>query len=135
VLHGEDEANSVVTGTEIHIELLVLHDSNLGVEIVSFPLSQWASQIEPFQHRSEFRSSRVFIIYAQHYRATLRVHRLPTLLKVEEDQMPARQEKQTNGLSARSRTSLYTVSLYGDMFYGLCNRITDSAQGHPVRTL
>src|SRR5580700_9732269 len=61
VLHGEDETNSVVTGTEIHIELLVLHDSNVGVEIVSFPLSQWASQIEPFQHPSEFRSSRASV--------------------------------------------------------------------------
>src|SRR5271165_3640859 len=60
-LHGEDETNSVVTGTEIHIELLVLHDSNVGVEIVSFPLSQWASQIEPFQHPSKFRSSRVSV--------------------------------------------------------------------------
>jgi hypothetical protein len=61
VLHGEDETDSVVTGTEIHIELLVLDDSNVGVEIVTFPLREWASQIEPLQHSSEFRSSRVTI--------------------------------------------------------------------------
>src|SRR5579862_2667795 len=61
VVHGENETDSVVTGTEIYIELLVLRDSNVGVEIVPFPLRQWASQIEPFQHSSEFRSSRVSI--------------------------------------------------------------------------
>lgn len=57
----EEETNSIVPGTKIYTEFLILRDSNLGVKVVPFPLRQWASRIKPFQHSSEFRGSRVTI--------------------------------------------------------------------------